>query len=149
MSKIGRAPRRRGELAAYAAAGCLTTAVNYAVYSVLTVFCGLGVNRSNIIACAAAIAAAFLSNKAFVFQSRDWAPRTVFREGALFTASRLLSAAVSVGLTAALMRLGVTWSVMGVPGAAAKFLAECAGMVLSYFLSIYAVFRRPPDIYGG
>lgn len=142
MRKIKAPLLRRRELAAYIAAGVLTTAVNYAVYTVLTVFLGLGINLSNMIAWAAAVMAAFLTNKAFVFQKGGWDPKTVLREGTMFVGSRLLSGAVSIGLVPALMALGVTQSVLGIPGFAAKFLAECVGLVLSYILSKYAVFRK-------
>lgn len=142
MRKIKAFLVQHRELAAYAAAGVFTTAVNYAVYSVLTVFCGLGITLSNVIAWAAAVLTAFLTNKVFVFQKRGWDPGTVLREGAMFVGSRLLSGAVGIGLVPVLMRLGVTQSVLGIPGFAAKFLAECAALVLSYFLSKYTVFRK-------
>ena len=138
MRKIKAFLIQHRELAAYVAAGAFTTAVNYAVYSALTVLCGLGINLSNSIAWAVAV----LSNKAYVFQKHSWAPLTVLREGAMFVGSRLLSGAAAISLTPLLMRLGVTQSVLGIPGFAAKFLAECAALVLSYFLSKYAVFRN-------
>ena len=130
------------ELAAYAAAGVLPTAVNYIVYSILTVRCGLGITLSNTIDWAASVLVAFLTNKTFVFQKGDWSPGAVLREGAMFVGSRLLSGMVAIGLVPVLMALGVTQSVFGVPGFAAKFLAECVALVLSYFLSKYAVFRK-------
>ena len=142
MRKIKAFLIQHRELAAYVAAGAFTTAVNYAVYSALTVLCGLGINLSNSIAWAVAVMAAFLSNKAYVFQKHSWAPLTVLREGAMFVGSRLLSGAAAISLTPLLMRLGVTQSVLGIPGFAAKFLAECAALVLRYFLSKYAVFRN-------
>lgn len=142
MQKIKTFLIQHRELAAYVAAGVLTTAVNYVTYSVLTVFCHLGVNLSNTIAWAVSVLAAFLTNKAFVFQKGDWSAAAVLREGAMFVGSRLLSGAVSIGLVPVLMWLGVTQSVLGIPGFAAKFLAECVGLVLSYFLSKYAVFRK-------
>lgn len=130
------------ELAAYVAAGVLTTAVNYVVYSFLTVLCGLGINLSNTIAWAISVLVAFLSNKAFVFQKGDWSPQALLREGGMFVGSRVLSGIVGVGLVPVLMKLGITQSVLGIPGFAAKFLAECVAMILSYFLSKYAVFRK-------
>lgn len=142
MRKIKALLLKNREPAAYIAAGVLTTAVNYAVYSALTVLCGLGITLSNTIAWAASVLVAFLTNKAFVFQKGDWSPRALVREGSMFVGSRVLSGAVGVGLTPVLMRLGVDQSVLGVPGFAAKFLAECAALVLSYFLSKYAVFRK-------
>lgn len=142
MDKIKALLARNREPAAYIAAGVFTTAVNYAVYSVLTVFCGLGINASNALAWAASVFVAFLTNKAFVFQKGGWDFGTLLHEGTLFVGSRLLSGAVSIGQVPVLMRLGVTQSVLGVPGFAAKFLAECIGLVLSYILSKYAVFKK-------
>ncbi len=142
MPKIKAFLLQHRELSAYMATGLFTTAVNYAVYSLLTVFCGLDINLSNIIAWVVAVLVAFLTNKTFVFQKRGWAPGTVLREEAMFIGSRLLSGAVGIGLVPALIRLGVTQSVLGIPGFAAKFLAELIAMVLSYFLSKYAVFRK-------
>lgn len=142
MRKIKALLLKNRELAAYVAAGVLTTAVNYAVYAALTVFAHLGVTLSNVIAWAVSVLVAFLTNKAFVFQKGDWSPRALMREGGMFVGSRLLSGAVGVGLVPVLMRLGVDQRVLGVPGFAAKFLAECIALVLSYFLSKYAVFRK-------
>ena len=42
------------------------------------------------------------------------------------------------------MKLGVTRRVFGVPGFAAKFIAEGIALVLSYFLSKYVVFKKSP-----
>lgn len=133
---------RHRELAAYAAAGVFTTVVNYVVYSILTVFWALGITMSNIIAWAASVLVAFLTNKAFVFQKGDWSFEAVIREGVMFAGSRLLSGAVAIGLLPVLMALGVTQSIFGIPGFAAKFLAECVALILSYLLSKYAVFKK-------
>lgn len=103
---------------------------------------GLGINLSNTIAWAISVLVAFLSNKAFVFQKGDWSPQALLREGGMFVGSRVLSGIVGVGLVPVLMKLGITQSVLGIPGFAAKFLAECVAMILSYFLSKYAVFRK-------
>lgn len=142
MQKIKAYLALHRELAAYVAAGLFTTAVNYVVYSVLTALCGFGIHFSNIIAWAAAVLVAFLTNKAFVFQKWDWSPGAVLREWTLFVGSRLLSGAVGIGLVPVLIWLGITQSVLGIPGFAAKFLAEGIAMVLSYFLSKYAIFSK-------
>lgn len=141
MRKVKELLIQRREAAAYVAAGIFTTGVNYAVYSILTVFCGLGINLSNLIAWAAAVLTAFFTNKAFVFQKHDWSPGTVLREGFLFVGSRLLSGMVEIGFVPVLMAFGVTQSVFGIPGFAAKLLAEAIAMIVSYFLSKYAVFQ--------
>ena len=65
----------------------------------------------------------------------------MFREGLLFVGSRLLSGIVEIGFVPVLMALGVTQSVFGIPGFAAKLVAEAIAMILSYFLSKYAIFK--------
>lgn len=142
MQKIKIFLSQHRELVAYVVAGIFTTVVNYVVYSVLTVFCRLGITPSNIVAWVAAVVVAFFINKAFVFQRKDWSPKTFFREGRLFIGSRLLSGAVGIGLVPVLMALGITQSVFGIPGLIAKFLAESVVLVLNYILSKYAVFRK-------
>lgn len=132
---------RRRELCAYVIAGVIVTGVNYTIYSILTVFCGLGISVSNISAWAVSVFVAFLLNKAFVFQKQDWSFKTMFHEGTLFVGSRLLSGAVGIGLVPLFMVLGITQSVLGIPGFAAKFLAETVSMLLSYFPSKYAIFK--------
>lgn len=141
MQKIKELLLKNRELAAYAAAGLLTTAVNYAVYSALTVLCGLGVNLSNLLSWAAAVLVAFLTNKAFVFQSPGWSPKTLLREGSMFVGSRLLSGAVVVGLVPVLMALGVDQSIFGVPGFAAKLIAEIVDLVINYLCSKFVIFK--------
>ena len=145
MQKVRALFTRYRELVVYVLAGILTTAVNYVTYAVLTVFCGLDINLSNVIAWVVAVAVAFFTNKAFVFQNKDWSPAVTLREAGLFVGSRLLSGVVSIGLLPLLMKLGIDQSFLGIPGFVAKFLAEGVALVLSYFLSKYVVFRKAPS----
>lgn len=142
MRKIMALLVQHRELVAYVVAGVLTTAVNYIVYGVLTVCFARDITFSNTIAWAVSVLVSFLTNKAFVFQKPDWTPKVVLREGAMFVGSRLLSGAVGIGLVPVLIHLGITQSVLGIPGFAAKFLAECVALVLSYIFSKYAVFKK-------
>lgn len=142
MSALPELLRRYREPAAYIVCGVITTAVNYAVYAACTVLLGLGINLSNILAWAGAVVIAFVLNKLFVFQKGGWSPAEVLREGVLFVGGRLFSGAVSVGLVPVLLWLGVTWTLLGIPGFFAKLLAEIIGMILNYFLSKYAVFKK-------
>lgn len=141
MRKMKALLKRHRELFAYVAAGILTIAVNYVTYSVLTVLFRLGITLSNTIAWAVSVLTAFLTNKTFVFQKGDWSPPVVLREGAMFVSSRLLSGAVAIGLVPVLMRLGVTQSVLGIPGFAAKMIAETIGLIMNYFCGKFVVFK--------
>lgn len=133
---------RYREPAAYIVCGVIVTAVNYVIYAACTVLLGLGINLSNILAWAGAVLVAFVLNKLFVFQKSGWSLSEVLREGVLFVGGRLFSGAVSVGLVPVLLWLGVTWTLLGIPGFFAKLLAEIIGMILNYFLSKYAVFKK-------
>ena len=75
------------EIIVYLIAGVLTTILNWACY-------GLGVSVfhwpvfvSNLIAWIAAVIFAYVTNKIFVFRSRNWNPGFVVREAAMFTSA--------------------------------------------------------------
>lgn len=141
MRTLQNFPARFREPAAYLVCGGITTVINYAVYALCAVSLGLGVNRSNIIAWAAAVLAAFILSKLFVFRKGDWSPPAVLREALLFIGGRLFSGAVTIGLVPLLLWLGITQTLLGIPAFFAKFIAELIGIVLNFFLSKYAVFK--------
>lgn len=135
--------KKHREIIIYAVAGIITTGVNWVIYTLLVSLCGAGINISNTIAWFAAVFAAFFLNKGFVFQQKDWRLPVILHEGLLFFCSRILSGILEIGLVPVLMALGVTQSILGVKGFAAKFLAGAVAMILSYFLSKYGVFQKP------
>lgn len=71
---------RRRELCAYVIAGVIVTGVNYTIYSILTVFCGLGISVSNISAWAVSVFVAFLLNYAYWPELPDCRWRVVLRQ---------------------------------------------------------------------
>jgi len=134
-------PHLSGTVFFFGVTGVITTAVNWVIYSVLVSVYGIGINVSNIIAWLFAVIIAFFLNKTFVFQRHDWRIAVVFQEGIFFLGSRILSGIVEIGLVPVLMAIGVTQSIFGIKGFAAKFLASGIATVLSYLISKYAVFK--------
>ena len=71
--------------------GVLTTAVNYLVYIPCLNLLGLPASVSNVIAWCVAVLFAFLTNKPFVFESKDWSAKTVVPEFTKFVGTRVAS----------------------------------------------------------
>ena len=77
-----------GDALSYLFFGGLTTVVNYVVYLPCYNLLGLSASVSNVIAWAAAVLFAFLTNKPFVFKSHDWSAKVVLPELTIMVAPR-------------------------------------------------------------
>lgn len=84
----------------YLVFGVLTTAVNYIVFLPCYHLLGMSATVSNAIAWVFAVIFAYLTNKPFVFESKDWSAKTVLPEFAKFVGTRVAS---GVGETLVLM----------------------------------------------
>lgn len=124
--------------------GVLTMLINYGLFWALDrLFQGRRVLLANLLTFAAATAFAYVTNKWFVFRSRQWGLRSVVPEAAAFVASRLFSFAVEeAGLyvSAYVLFLGrYRWC--GVDGVMlSKIALSLAATVLNYFFSKFWVF---------
>lgn len=116
--------------------GVLTTVVNYLVYYPLYNLLDMSATVSNIIAWAAAVVFAFLTNKPFVFNSMDWSAGTVLPEFWKFTLCRVGSGLLE---TAALF---VTVDVLSLGGNLMKLIISILVVILNYIGSKFFVFRK-------
>lgn len=116
--------------------GVLTTAVNYLVYIPCLNLLGLSASVSNIIAWCVAVLFAFLTNKPFVFESKDWSAKTVVPEFTKFVGTRVAS-----GLVETLILL-VTVDLLGWNGNIWKLLTNVIVVILNYIGSKLLVFRK-------
>lgn len=116
--------------------GVLTTAVNYLVYIPCLNLLGLSASVSNIIAWCVAVLFAFLTNKPFVFESKDWSVKTVVPEFTKFVGTRVAS-----GLVETLILL-ITVDLLGWNGNIWKLVTNVIVVILNYIGSKLLVFRK-------
>lgn len=116
--------------------GVLTTAVNYLVYIPCLNLLGLSASVSNVIAWCVAVLFAFLTNKPFVFESKDWSAKTVVPEFTKFVGTRVAS-----GLLETLILL-VAVDMLGWNGVIWKLVTNVIVVILNYIGSKLLVFRR-------
>lgn len=124
------------DLITYLVFGVLTTVVNYLIYLPCYNLLGLGSSVSNVIAWAAAVIFAFLTNKPFVFRSHDWSAETVISELTKFIGTRLGSGA----LETLILLVCVDW--LRWDGNVWKLVTSVLVVVLNYVGSKLLVFRK-------
>lgn len=126
---------RYRDILLYLIFGGLTTAVNYAVYLPLYNFFGWSGSLSNVVAWAAAVIFAFVTNKPFVFQSHDWSPKVLFPELTKFVGCRVGSGI----LETAIIFVAVDW--LHGNGNVWKLITAVMVIVLNYIGSKLLVFK--------
>lgn len=124
------------DLIVYLVFGVLTTVVNYIVYLPCYNALNLSSSVSNVIAWAAAVVFAFLTNKPFVFRSHDWSAKTVVPELVKFIGTRLGSGMLETAL------LFVTVDTLGMNGNVWKLVTSVLVVILNYVGSKLLVFRK-------
>lgn len=136
MDKIHTFLENNRDILVYLFYGILTTAVNYVVYLPCYNFLGLSAAFSNMIAWAAAVAFAYLTNKPFVFHSHDWSAKTVLPELTKFVGSRVASGALETGI------IFVTVDCLNWNGNVMKLVTSVLVVVMNYVASKLLVFRK-------
>ena len=136
MNKIRMLIRKHYDILSYLFFGVLTTAVNYVVYLPCYNLLHLSASLSNVIAWAAAVAFAYVTNKPFVFKSHDWSAKTVLPELGKFVGSRILSGALETGM------IFVTVDLLLLNGNVMKLLTSVLVVILNYVASKLLVFNK-------
>ncbi|MGL4571571.1 MAG: GtrA family protein [Clostridium sp.] len=116
--------------------GVLTTAINIVAFFACTRTLGLGLMTSNIIAWVASVLFAFVTNKIYVFDSRNYTMPVVLRELIDFTISRGATGLLDMGL------MYVFVSVMGIEDMISKIVINIIVIILNYILSKVYVFKE-------
>lgn len=120
----------------YSAFGMLTTIANYLVYIPLYNFLHLSAVVSNAAAWIAAVLVAFLTNKPFVFKSRDWSAKVVIPELIKFLGCRISS---GVGETIFLL---VAVDIFNGDGNIWKVVTSVLVIIFNYLGSKHFVFHK-------
>ena len=125
-----------GDALSYLFFGGLTTVVNYVVYLPCYNLLGLSASVSNVIAWAAAVLFAFLTNKPFVFKSHDWSAKTVWPEFTKFVGCRIGSGVMETAI------IFVTVDLFCWNGNWMKLATSVLVVILNYFASKFLVFKK-------
>ena len=136
MEKIRTFINKHYDILAYLFFGVMTTAVNYIVYLPCYNLLQISAAVSNVIAWAAAVAFAYLTNKPFVFHSHDWTAKTVIPELTKFVGSRILSGALETAL------IFVTVDCLLWNGNIMKLVTSVLVVILNYVASKLLVFKK-------
>ena len=128
------------EFIAYAVFGVLTTSINILTYAVCYEHLHIANVPSNIIAWTLAVSFAFITNKLWVFGSKNMSVRTILNELWKFITARL-----AVGLIdLAIMYIAV--DVCRGPAVIFKFIAAIVTIILNFVLSKLVVFRKARQV---
>lgn len=135
IGKIRNMIKTHRALVAYMFFGILTTIVDYLVYLPCYNWLKLSATVSNMLAWAASVSFAFLTNKPFVFKSHDWSAKTVWPELARFVGTRFTTGAIETLL------LLLTADVFGWDGNVMKLAMSLLVVAFNYIGSKLLVFR--------
>ena len=146
--------KKQKEVLLYILFGILTTVVSWVTYA-LFVNLHLGVNVSNILSWILAVAFAFVTNKLWVFASKEWKFPVLLREAGAFLSARLATGVLEILCVPLLISTGFdTWmltlchniglqlSVLETEGIFSKVLVTVVVIILNYFFSKFLVFRK-------
>lgn len=126
------------ETVSYLIFGVITTLINIASYK-LCVLTGIVYTVSTCIAWLIAVIFAFVTNKLYVFESKNMQPCVVFKEAVSFIAARLFSGAFDLGF----MILAV--EIIHMDDFIAKIMSNFIVVVINYVLSKLFVFKKNKD----
>lgn len=136
MNKIRALIEKYYDILSYLFFGVLTTVANYLIYLPCYNIWGLSASVSNVIAWVGAVAFAYLTNKPFVFKSRDWSAKTVIPELTKFVGCRLGSGAMETAI------IFVSVDFLGWDGNVMKLVTSILVIIVNYLASKLVVFRN-------
>ena len=130
------------ETVSYLICGFLTTAVDFAVYTVLRQM-DIGVGISQALSWMAAVLFAYVVNKLVVFRNYNMRPSYLVKEAGAFVAARAFSGVVTWVLMVVMVKRGGDRGV--VYELFCKFTSSVLNMVLNYVFSKLWIFKNKPE----
>jgi len=124
------------EIFSYIFWGIITTAINFAAYSLFRINNVISVQIATVLAWIISVLAAFFSNKFFVFKSSQTSFAVLAREGGLFFMSRIFSGILDV----ALMTMAVFLAFFSEK--VSKLLVNLIVIAVNYLASKIFIFRK-------
>ncbi|MCL2560369.1 MAG: YfhO family protein [Turicibacter sp.] len=135
------ASKESKERTSYLFFGGVTTLINWVVYSIAVEMVGFSISVSNVIAWVFAVAFAFMANKMWVFEDREWQPSVVVGQAGTFVGARLATGLIELIGVPLLVFAGLSYPLFGIEGFAAKLIVSVVIVVLNYLLSKNFVFK--------
>lgn len=136
MSLILKLMKKYKSFIAYAVFGVFTTIVNILTYNYCYYHAGINNTISNIIAWILAVTFAFLTNKAWVFESTSWKWSVLRREIPAFITCRLATGVMD------LLIMYLCVDVMGWHAMLMKILSNILVILLNYVFSKLVIFKK-------
>lgn len=121
---------------AYAVFGVFTTVVNIMTYNICYYNLGVGNTLSNIAAWILAVTFAYLTNKAWVFESRSWKWDVLKREIPAFISCRLATGLLD------LIIMFICVDIIGWHAMLMKIISNVLVIVLNYVFSKLVIFKK-------
>lgn len=121
--------------------GGLATLLNWIMFAILE-RSGLGLSVSNFVSWFISVIFVYISNKLFVFGSRNWKLSYLLPEIGKFLVARILTGILEMEGVPFLMCVGFSFSLFGVEAFGAKILVTVIIVIVNYVLSKIMVFRN-------
>ena len=147
MTALKRLYKKYREIIHYLFWGGMTTLVSWASFSAVSWAAAslfrdtVTVLIANVVSWVCAVAFAFVTNKLWVFDSRDWSSRVVFSELVKFLSSRLVTGVLELAAVPFLVWAGLDQTIFGIEGIVAKILVSVVVIVLNYIFSKLFIFQ--------
>jgi len=127
---------KKKEIISYLAFGVLTTVVNIVSYVLITIAMNWDYKIATTIAWVVSVVFAFITNKIYVFNSKEMGLHTLTREFLSFIFFRSVSFLIDIGMMIVL----VEW--ISVKDIIAKILANIVVVIVNYAASKYVIFQN-------
>ena len=116
--------------------GILTTLTDWLTYACLR-HIDITYQLATVLSWAAAVAFAFITNKLFVFESKDLSPQTLWKEAISFTACRAATGLFTlIAMIALVDGLGIRQDMI------CKIFISAVSLILNYILSKLFIFKK-------
>lgn len=131
---------KKGPVLLYLLFGGITTVINVVTYGVLASIFHVNYLVSNVIAWILAVLVAYITNKLYVFDSKNKSKKENSKEFITFLIVRILS----LGIDMVVMFVGIT--LFAFNDILVKILSNVIVIIANYFMSKYIVFRKKEEL---
>lgn len=155
MEKIKQFLKQYQEIMAYLFWGIMTTFVSWGTYSIFIILLngfpqeislfGLQVSVmvliANVLSWICAVLFAFVTNKIWVFQSKEWKQQVWIPELGKFVSARVVTGILEMVAVPLLVGMGLNQTILGIEGMVAKVIVSVVVVLLNYVFSKLFIFR--------